>query len=86
MIRGRTLRRLLRCNVKLLQTMTPAECRIEILKIIDMLPEELLPEISDLLKKSQSRSEHVRRTGLVKQILEEDAELFRRLAKYDSEL
>jgi len=66
--------------------MTPAECKIEILKVIDELPEELLPEILDLLNKLRSHSAQVRRRELIKQILKEDARLFRRPAKYDIEL
>jgi len=67
--------------------MTIAELRLEITKEIEKLPESILPEILSVLQRLQVEStDKARRERSFRQILEEDGELLRRLAQYDSEL
>ncbi len=67
--------------------MTLAEIKSEIVKEIDQLPESILPEILVVLKRLKVDStDEIRRQRSFSQILQEDGELFRRLAQYDTEL
>jgi hypothetical protein len=62
--------------------MTKTEIKIEIQKVLDNVPENLLHDILSLLKDLQNEStEQIQITHALRQILSEDKELLERLAK-----
>lgn len=62
--------------------MTKTEIKIEIQKVLDNVPENLLHDILGLLKDFQNEStERIQITHSLRQILSEDKELLDRLAK-----
>jgi hypothetical protein len=62
--------------------MTKTEIKIEIQKVLDNVPENLLHDILDLLKDLQNESpKRIEITHSLRQILAEDKELLERLAK-----
>lgn len=63
-------------------SMTKAEIKIEIQKVLDNVPENVLHDILDLLKELQNESsERIGLTHSLRQILLEDKELLAKLAK-----
>jgi hypothetical protein len=62
--------------------MTKTEIKMEIQKVLDNVPENLLHDILELLKDLQNEStEQIQITHSLRQILSEDKELLDRLAK-----
>ncbi len=62
--------------------MTKTEIKIEIQKVLDNVPENLLHDILDLLKDLQNESpKRIEITHSLRQILAEDKELLELLAK-----
>jgi hypothetical protein len=62
--------------------MTSIQVKSEIQKVIDQVPENLLPEILDYLKQVQHQSpEQVKFNNNLNKIFSEDKELLQRLAK-----
>jgi hypothetical protein len=62
--------------------MTKTEIKMEIQKVLDNVPENLLHDILELLKDFQNEStEQIQITHSLRQILSEDKELLDRLAK-----
>jgi glutamyl-tRNA reductase len=62
--------------------MTKTEIKMEIQKVLDNVPENLLHDILELLKDLQNEStEQIQITHALRQILSEDKELLDRLAK-----
>ena len=62
--------------------MTSIQVKSEIQKVIDQVPENLLPEILDYLKQVQHQSpEQVKFNNNLDKIFSEDKELLQRLAK-----
>ncbi len=62
--------------------MTKTEIKIEIQKVLDNVPENVLQDILDLLKGLQNHSgDKIEMTHALRQILTEDKELLEKLAK-----
>jgi hypothetical protein len=61
--------------------MTKAEIKLEIQKVLDNVPENILQDILSLLKGLQGKSTDIELTHSLRQILTEDKELLDRLAK-----
>jgi hypothetical protein len=62
--------------------MTVIEVRTEIEKVLNEVPENILPEILEYLKQIQHQSpDQIRLDNNLKKILAEDKELFERLAQ-----
>ncbi len=62
--------------------MTKAELKIEIQKVINNVPENILEDVLDFLKELQEHpSNKVKLANNLRQILSEDKELLDRLAK-----
>lgn len=61
--------------------MTKAQLKLEIQKVLDNVPENVLQDILYLLKGLQGNSADIRLTHSLRQILTEDKELLERLAK-----
>jgi hypothetical protein len=62
--------------------MTTLQVKTEIKKILNNIPDGILPGILDYLKLVQTQSpEQIKFNNNVKKILSEDKELFKRLAK-----
>ena len=61
--------------------MTKAELKLEIQKVLDNVPENVLQDILSLLKGLQGKSADIGRIHSLRQILTEDKELLERLAK-----
>ena len=61
--------------------MTKAELKLEIQKVLDNVPENVLKDILSLLKGLQGKSADIGLTHSLRQILTEDKELLERLAK-----
>lgn len=62
--------------------MTTLEIKKEISKVLDQVPEKLLADILDLLKKVQSKeTSNATLTANFKKILEEDSDLLHKLAQ-----
>ncbi len=62
--------------------MTTIQLKTEIQKILDQVPENVLPEILIYLKEIQHQSPNrVKLSNNLKKILSEDKELFEKLAK-----
>jgi hypothetical protein len=61
--------------------MTKAELKLEIQKVLDNVPENVLQDILSLLKGLQGKSADIARIHTLRQILAEDKDLLERLAK-----
>jgi len=62
--------------------MTAIEIKTEIQKVIDQVPETVLPDVLDFLKELQVKSEdQIKLVNNLKKIISEDRELFQRLAQ-----
>ena len=62
--------------------MTAIEVKTEIQRVLNEVPENVLPEILEYLKQIQHQSsEQIRLNNNLKRILEEDKVLFERLAQ-----
>ncbi|MFD0792295.1 hypothetical protein ACFQZX_02270 [Mucilaginibacter litoreus] len=62
--------------------MTVIEIKDEIKKVLDEVPEENLPDVLVLLKELQSTAtDKAKRIALFQKIVEEDKEVFQRLAQ-----
>jgi uncharacterized tellurite resistance protein B-like protein len=72
----------LRCKKKLNLYMTVIEVKTEIQKVLDEVPENVLPQILDYLKQIQNQSaDQAKFNNNLKRILTEDNDLFERLAQ-----
>lgn len=61
--------------------MTAIEIKKEINKALDQVPEKLLVDILDLIKKVQSENSNSTLTSNLKKILSEDGDLLHKLAQ-----
>jgi len=61
--------------------MTKAELKLEIQKVLDNVPENVLQDILSLLKGLHGKSADIGRIHSLRQILTEDKDLLERLAK-----
>jgi hypothetical protein len=61
--------------------MTKAELKLEIQKVLDNVPENVLEDILSLLKGLQGKSADIELVHSLRQILTEDKDLLERLAK-----
>jgi hypothetical protein len=62
--------------------MTKSAIHLEIDKVLDSIPENVLPDVLNFLKELQKTpAEKVRLSGNLRQILTEDKELLERLAQ-----
>lgn len=62
--------------------MTKAQIQLEIQKVLDSVPENVLQDVLDFLKELQDQpADKVRLTNNLRQILSEDKDLLEKLAK-----
>jgi mRNA-degrading endonuclease RelE of RelBE toxin-antitoxin system len=62
--------------------MTSVEIKIEIQKVLDKVPENILPDVLDFLKELETKSEdQVKFANNLKKILTEDRDLLQKLAE-----
>jgi hypothetical protein len=62
--------------------MTSVEIKTEIQKVIDQVPETVLPDVLDFLKELQIKSEdQIKLVNNLKKIISEDRELLQKLAQ-----
>lgn len=62
--------------------MTAIEIKTEIQKVIDQVPETVLPDVLDFLKELQVKSEdQIKLVNNLKKIISEDRELLQKLAQ-----